>query len=809
MDKRGPSIFLSLTLVGLVLGALGVISIPLGHGISGFWVAGVVQVAGGIWFGGWGVVAAAVFPSVSNAITHSPLVSILGFIPANLVQALIPAWAYRHFRQDPGARGRQGLLFYLAWGTLASALAGALLGAAAIVLLNHLPWAAFPALAAKWALSNMVVSILVGIPVQRELTPLWNELGLLVKDWWAFDRRTDAAGPRRFRDLPLQVKLAAAMCAGGLGPLLVLSLLEFAQHGGHTDPANLTPLFLIISLVTMLLGVGFLSRETVRPLRDLETQAEHLLNHRSGLIAVDRRDEIGRLGRAFSVLLEAVRKERELAEGYLQVAEVILVAIDTQSRITMLNRKGCLVLGYEEGELLGQDWCKVCLPPEDSEAGYTVTRRLLAGDLAPVEYGENHVLRKDGSRRLIAWHNALLREDEGRITGILSSGQDITEQREAEAQRLQLESQLQQSQKMKSLGTLAGGVAHDMNNVLAAILGLASAKLETQPEGSPTHRAFDSIAKAALRGGDMVKSLLGFARQSPAEERELDLNTLLREEVQLLERITLSLICLELDLQPDLRPIHGDLSALSAALMNLCVNSVQAMPEKGTLTLRTRNVAPDWVEVLVQDTGTGMSPEVLDRALDPFFTTKEIGQGTGLGLSMVYSTIKAHRGHLEIQSQPGSGTTIRMRFPACDSTIQTAPRAELRRAEGPALSLDVLLVDDDVLVQDSTGDILQALGHTVVTEASGEAALATLEAGFRPDVVILDMNMPGLGGSGTLPRLRALLPEVPVLLSTGRMDQAALDLADRYPHVIPLPKPFSLKDLKRRLQAVEPPPREG
>ena len=276
--------------------------------------------------------------------------------------------------------------------------------------------------------------------------------------------------------------------------------------------------------------------------------------------------------------------------------------------------------------------------------------------------------------------------------------------------------------------------------------------------------------------------------------------------MQLLERTTLSMVCLELDLQPDLKPIHGDVSALSNALMNLCVNSVQAMPEKGTLTLRTRNVAPDWVEVLVQDTGAGMSPEVLERALEPFFTTKAMGQGTGLGLSMAYSTIKAHQGQMDIQSEPGAGTTIRLRFPACQPAPQGPARVEPHPAERPFSALDILLVDDDELVQESTTGILKALGHTVVADSSGEAALATLEAGFTPEVVILDMNMPGLGGSGTLPQLRALLPDVPVLLATGRMDQTALDLAELYPRVTPLPKPFSMKDLQRHLEALGPPP---
>jgi CheY-like chemotaxis protein len=317
--------------------------------------------------------------------------------------------------------------------------------------------------------------------------------------------------------------------------------------------------------------------------------------------------------------------------------------------------------------------------------------------------------------------------------------------------------------------------------------------------GSQGRRSFEAIIRASERAGKMVKSLLSFARQSPAEAHKLDLNEILREEIGLLERTTLSNVTLEMDLASDLQPILGDASALTHAFMNLCVNAVDAMPESGTLTLRTRNVDDDWIEVMVKDTGTGMNREVLERAMDPFFTTKEVGRGTGLGLSMVYSTVKAHRGQLEIQSEPGRGTRVVLRFPAHGSLpVVPASPAEPRPASSTQ-ALKVLLVDDDELIQSSVLAILEALGHDATGVPCGEQALARLEAGFLPDVVILDMNMPGLGGAGTLPRLRILNPIVPVLLATGRVDQSASDLARKYPFVTLLSKPFSMRELRDRL----------
>jgi len=392
----------------------------------------------------------------------------------------------------------------------------------------------------------------------------------------------------------------------------------------------------------------------------------------------------------------------------------------------------------------------------------------------------------------------------GKTKTLFGVVQDITDRKHTEEETAKLQAQLLQSQKMESLGTLVGGIAHDMNNVLGAVLGLASANIEAQTPGSPAHRAFDTIIKAAARGGLMIKSLLSFTRQSPAEERQLDVNAILQEEIRLLERTTLSKVDLELDLEPALHPILGDAGALSNAFMNLCINALDALPKDGTLALRTRNVDSDWIEVTVEDTGTGMPMEVLERAMDPFFTTKEVGKGTGLGLSMVFNTVKAHKGQMDIQSEPGLGTMVRMRFPAfTQATESTEPTAESQPVRSQRM-LNVLLVDDDELIRSSMQAILQTMDHAVFTTSSGEEALLTIEAGFEPDVVILDMNMPGLGGSGTLPRLRALLPDVPVLLSTGRADQAALDLAHAYPHVTLLPKPFNITELQ---ECLEPPGR--
>ena len=462
-----------------------------------------------------------------------------------------------------------------------------------------------------------------------------------------------------------------------------------------------------------------------------------------------------------------------------------------------VNDHLCDLLGYTRRELVQTSWADLT-HPADLDADLVQFQRVL--DRESEGYSlEKRFRRKQGDYLPTEMAVRCVRAADGTVDYFVALIQDISERRQAEAEREHLQAHLHQVQKMESLGNLAGGVAHDMNNVLAAILGLASAHLPAQPEGSSLRAGLQTIIKAAERGGKMVRTLLNFARTSPVEIQELDMNELIREETRLLGATTLAKVHLDLDLAADLRPIRGDGSSLTHAVMNLCVNAVDAMPESGTLRLRTLNVDHDWIEVQVRDTGTGMTREVLDKAMDPFFTTKVHGKGTGLGLALVHSSVKAHRGQIQIQSEPGSGTCVSLRFPASRETAKVEGPAYPATPKPQGQPLRVLLVDDDELAQVAIQTVLEVLGHPTLTAASGEEALLQIEAGFQPEVVILDMNMPGLGARGTLPQLRRLLPVVPVLLVTGRPDQSALDLVAANPGVTLLPKPFGIEELQTRL----------
>jgi len=377
---------------------------------------------------------------------------------------------------------------------------------------------------------------------------------------------------------------------------------------------------------------------------------------------------------------------------------------------------------------------------------------------------------------------------------------DITERKRAHEKERELERQLAQSQKMESLGRLASGVAHDVNNVLAAILGVATLNSSDGAGSGSMRGAFETIAKACERGREVVQQLLAFSREGLAELVSVDLNRVVREHAELLGHTTLTKIRITTDLAAEVAPVRGDPSALSHVLMNLSVNAMDALGDSGSLTLRTYEDGDD-VVLVVEDDGVGMEPEVLRRSFDPFFSTKPPGKGTGLGLALVYATVSAHDGRVDISSEPGRGTRVSLRLPADRSPTKVAAR---KVDEGDAVSLvglKVLLVDDDAMVRDVLQLMLVNIGCQVIAAETGERALELLGSAEPPGAIILDVHMPGIGGSATLEAIRSRGSSVPVILSTGNADQDVLDLAETHANVSLLTKPFRLDEIRDRLVA--------
>jgi signal transduction histidine kinase/CheY-like chemotaxis protein len=443
---------------------------------------------------------------------------------------------------------------------------------------------------------------------------------------------------------------------------------------------------------------------------------------------------------------------------------------------------------------LYEEWCRDILHPEDRAATEAAIQGALAGERSyDLDF---RTINRDGTIRHIKSSGHVLRDAEGRPLRIIGINLDRTREVETEARQRRLQAELQHAEKLESIGSLAGGVAHDMNNVLAAIMGMSSAMRTTCADGDPQANALDTIIRACTRGRDVVKSLLYFARKDLEAAGPVNLNVIAQEMVHLLSYTTLSRVQIITDFQEPLGWIEGDSGALSHALINLCVNAVDAMPEGGSLQLSTRGDAQS-VSISIKDSGMGMNPEVMRKAIEPFFTTKPIGKGTGLGLAMVYGTVKAHKGNMEIRSQPDQGTEVVLSFPPL-----AAPAPMLAGEAAPAAAqgaVRILLVDDDELIRRSIAPMLTALGHAVHTAESGQEALDRLQAGLQVDLVILDMNMPGLNGAQTLTRLLALRPDQIVLMATGYSDDAIAPLLEGRPNIHSLRKPFSLKEIQSKL----------
>ena len=355
---------------------------------------------------------------------------------------------------------------------------------------------------------------------------------------------------------------------------------------------------------------------------------------------------------------------------------------------------------------------------------------------------------------------------------------------EAEAAKRKLERQLQQSQKLEAIGTLAGGVAHDMNNILGIIMSSLSVLRHDVKQQSCSEEDIENALRACRRGRDLTRNLLGFARKGAYVREGVNLNRVLDEVLRLIAPMLGKNIRIEIESADELMPILGDRGQIEQALLNICINSAEAVPDHGRILIRTWNgteadramsaqyrLAEDnLVFVEISDNGHGMDATVSAHAFEPFFTTKQPGKGTGLGLAMVYGMMKKHNGAIDLISTPGEGTSITMIFPGAPEL-----QVEERAAAVPASTCSslenkgrILLVDDEPLIRASCRRMLVKLGYDVIPAENGETAVEIFEKNpSRFDAVILDLIMPGLNGAETFDKLRAVDPDVRVLISSG------------------------------------------
>jgi PAS domain S-box-containing protein len=503
--------------------------------------------------------------------------------------------------------------------------------------------------------------------------------------------------------------------------------------------------------------------------------------------------------------LEAERQLRQIEERQTAIVRSLPIALYSarvQGRFSgprFVSEGMAHAIGFPAARFVEDpDLWPERIHPEDRE-------RVLA-DVADVQASggmstEYRWICADGSTRWFLDRAVLIRDHDGQPQEIFGSCLDITDRR-------RIEQQLFQAQKMEAVGQLTGGIAHDFNNMLTVVIGnLDSLARALRGTGRNFGRA-EMALTGALSCAELTRRLLAFARRQPLQPSPVHLGQVCRNVAKLLGRTLGERIRIDIKGEPGLWQVLADPAQVESSLINLAVNARDAMTEGGTLTIETSNVtsrgedddipAGDFVLLLVADTGVGMTAEVLERAVEPFFTTKNLGHGTGLGLSMVYGFVKQSGGHVKIESAPNRGTRVRLYLPRSDATVQPAVASETEAAEISGRDRTILLVEDDAGVRAVTAAMLKELQFTVIEADNGSHALDIVDSKPDIDLLFTDIVMPGMNGFELGRRARERRPQLPVLYATGY--SASYTAPEKGADV--LTKPYREADLLTKLRVL-------
>ncbi|HEV7427013.1 MAG TPA: PAS domain S-box protein [Thermoanaerobaculia bacterium] len=518
--------------------------------------------------------------------------------------------------------------------------------------------------------------------------------------------------------------------------------------------------------------------------------------------------------RAEDELHDTERRFREMLDNL----DLISIMLDEEDRLVYCNDYFLRLTGWTREEAIGVDWFDSFLPPEmrDEMRGLY---SLLLSERKYTRHYTNEIITRSGARRLIQWNNSLLYSAAGEVVGVASIAEDITD-------RIQLEKQLFRAQRLESLGTLAGGIAHDLNNLLLPIL-MGVTLLKRFGPNEASLQAIDNIERSVKRGSELVKQVLLFARGGQTSRESVRLGDVVREIQAIITSTFPKDITLETAVAKDVHPVTGDATQLTQVLLNLCVNARDAMPHGGHIFISARNHVLSDTEALlhgavegsayaileVADTGEGMSKEMIDLIFDPFYTTKEVGSGTGLGLSTVQGIVSNHGGFITVSSTVGEGSTFTVHLPARgvrpEAAVAAADISPLPQGHGEV----ILLVDDDASVLSITKQTLEEFGYEVLAAEDGAQAIGIFSR--RHDdiaLVLTDMAMPVIDGFALIAALNRIGRDVRVIAATGNPAAASMTKIARSGVTNILVKPYTADHLLRTIAAAlaEPaPPQTG
>jgi PAS domain S-box-containing protein len=511
------------------------------------------------------------------------------------------------------------------------------------------------------------------------------------------------------------------------------------------------------------------------------------------------------------------RKLADEARAHLvaivEFADDAIVGATPEGIVTSWNRAAETLYKWSASEAIGRP-TSILVLPENRDTVAPLLERLRAGEV--IRHFETTHLRKDGATVEVVFTVSPIFDAEHRVIGSARIIRDLTERRQAESHLRQTEAQLLQAQKMEAIGVLAGGVAHDFNNMLSVILSFTSLVLDDLMPGDPRRADIQEIARAGERASDLTRQLLAFSRKQVLQPQVLDLGDAVRSMEKMLRRLLSEAIELSLVVPGSLGRVLADPGQIEQIVMNLAVNARDAMPSGGKLRIELSNVELDadyaslhqgvtpgpYVMVGITDTGVGMDAATRERIFEPFFTTKEIGRGTGLGLSTVFGIVKQSEGHIWVYSEPGRGTTFKVYFPRIEQAAETATQPGLQ-PETLRGTETVLLVEDEELVRATTRTILQRHGYNVLDAPSGGDALLICEQ-FPAAIHLLltDVVMPRMSGRQVAERLAPIRPEMKVLYVSGYTEDAIVHHGVLDAGIAFLQKPITPNALLRKVREV-------
>ncbi|MCF8060872.1 MAG: response regulator [Deltaproteobacteria bacterium] len=588
------------------------------------------------------------------------------------------------------------------------------------------------------------------------------------------------------------VEMFALFTFPALTPLIVRFLL--IPGGVYLALAAMTALFVALTVAT----ARRTSRANWERVELKETFADMLEDRTSELTRSNRRlrAENEERRRAEKALAETEKRYRNLFDNIPD----LLYAHDLEGRMLEANRSWERY-GFNRDDLVGLSARRILSEQVKGEFDDYLARILEDG----FTEGLMQIRGKDGGTFTVEYRSDLVRDDEDRPVAVRGAGRDVTDRIQAHKEKRELEAQLMQAQRLKAIGTLAGGIAHNFNNLLMGIQGNVSLGVLEIDAGHPLEQRLARIDRLVGRGSELTSHLLAYAREGKVQVRPLDINEVVKNTASAFGE-TRKEMRVHLDLAEGLGLVEADLSQIRQAVLNLCINAAEAMPGGGELRIRTRGrrgdevreARPDakhcdYVKMTILDTGVGMDQETMARVFDPFFTTKGVGQGTGLGLASVHGIVESHGGLIEVDSEVGRGTRFDVYLPVAVGRGREGKLMEEQTKHGPRT---VLLVDDEPIIVEVGEQMLGSLGFRVFTAGSGREALKVYEryAG-EIDLVVLDMIMPDMSGGETFDRLKEADPGVRVLLSSGySIDGEAREILDRGCSGF-IQKPFRLSDL--------------